>query len=59
MQLLEALKDFQNMADFGFQFDCLYIEISKAFDKMSVSLLLENVKSMSQAVEFQHALQIT
>ena len=40
-QLLEVIKDFQNMADFGLKFDCLYIDFSKAFDKVSISLLLE------------------
>ena len=29
------------MADFGLKFHCLYINFSKAFDKVSVSLLLE------------------
>ena len=36
--LLEAIKDFQNMADFGLKFDCLYINFNKAFDKVSVRL---------------------
>jgi len=46
-QLVEAIKNFQNMADFGLKFDCLYIDLTKAFNKVSVSLLLENVKSVS------------
>ena len=39
------MKNFQNMAHFSLKFDCVYIDFSKAFDKVSVSLLLkQNVK---------------
>ena len=43
-QSLEVIKDFQNMADFGLKVDCSFIDFSKAFDKVSVSLLLEKWK---------------
>ena len=39
-QLLEVITDFHRMADEGLRFDCIYIDFSKAFDKISVPLSL-------------------
>jgi len=40
-QLLEVIADFQGFADLGIPFDCVYTDISKAFDKVSIPLLLQ------------------
>ena len=40
-QLLEVITDFHRMADEGLRFDCIYIDFSKAFDKISIPLLLQ------------------
>ena len=40
MQLLEVIKDFQLMADNGILFYYIYIDFSKAFDKISIPLLI-------------------
>ena len=50
-QLTQVIKDFQKMADSGLKFDCIYIDFCKAFDKDSMSLLVENVKNMDLDVE--------
>ena len=39
-QLLEVICDFQWMADNGILFDCIYIDFSKAFEKISIPLLI-------------------
>ena len=39
-QLLEVVTDFHRMADEGLMFDCIYIDFSKVFDKISILLLL-------------------
>ena len=40
-QLLEVITDFHRMADEGLMFDCIYIDFSKAFNKISILLLLQ------------------
>ena len=40
-QLLEVITDFHRMADEGLRFYCIYIDFSKAFDKISIPLLLQ------------------
>jgi hypothetical protein len=50
-QLTQVIKDFQKMADSGLKFDCIYVDFCKAFDKDSMSLLVENVKNMDLDVE--------
>ena len=39
-KVLEEIVDFQGFADLGIPFDCVYIDFSKAFDKVSIPLLL-------------------
>ena len=43
-QLTQVIKDFQKMADSGLKFDCIYIDFCKAFDKVSISLLVEKCR---------------
>ena len=40
-QLLEVILDFQRFADLAIPFDCIYIDFSKAFDKVSIRILLK------------------
>ena len=40
-QLLEVITDFHRMADEGLRYDCIHIDFSKAFDKISIPLLLQ------------------
>ena len=40
-QLLEVILDFQRFADLAIPFDCIYIDFSKAFDKVSIPTLLK------------------
>lgn len=43
-QLLEVIVDFQHYADLGIPFDCIYIDFAKAFDKVSMSQLVEKCR---------------
>ncbi|XP_065571513.1 uncharacterized protein LOC136034304 [Artemia franciscana] len=40
-QLLEVILDFQRFADLAISFDCIYIDFSKAFDKVSIPIRLK------------------
>ena len=40
-QLLEVILDFQRFADLAIPFDCIYIDFSKAFDKVSMPILFQ------------------
>ena len=40
-QLLEVITDFHRIADEGLRFDCIYLDFSKAFDKISILPLLQ------------------
>ena len=39
-QLLEVIADFQSFTDLGIPFDNVYIDLSKAFDRVSIPLIL-------------------
>jgi hypothetical protein len=51
-QLLEVIHDFQ-LINNGILFDCIYIDFSKAFDKISIPLLI-NVNYMVLAHKLKH-----
>ena len=40
-QLFEVILDCQRFADLAMPFDCIYIDFSKAFDKVSIPILLQ------------------
>jgi hypothetical protein len=40
-QLLEVIGDFHSMADRGVLFECIYVDFSKVFDQISISLLIK------------------
>jgi len=40
-QLMEVVNSFQIMADLVQKFDCVYVDFYKAFDKVSITILLK------------------